>query len=200
MIINLKGDILSKFKDNEILINENKIGIFLFLNGKNYILGKFSKNYNLSSILDELIDFYSKVEIFDSYEINKSELEFVKNSEEGTYIKNGEIYKMKISEKQINVNFNYRIQVLCGNDSAHIYIENPFEVNFKEIIDRFQNCELSINPLILNIKCNQTSILLFKDGKALIKERDINEDRARIIYERIIFYSILKSSSILFSR
>ncbi len=187
MIINLKTDIFSKFKDNEILINNNEIAIFLFVNGKNYILGKFSKEFNLGSILYELFELYKEIEIFDIYEIDEKTIELIKNLEVGTYIKNGNIYKMKTAIKKPNYDLHYRVQVLCGNDTAHIYVDEAIEMDYKELMNSFKNCQISINPLIFTVKCNETSIILFKDGKALIREKDINEERARTIYDKLIF-------------
>lgn len=187
MILNLKLDIFSKFEDNEFIIKNDEVGIFLFINGKNYIIGKFSKTYNLFSILNELFELYEEIEIFDSYEISQEIIEFIKNSEEGTYIKNGEIFKMEIPKIELKLNFNYRVQILCGNDTAHIYVEEPFDLNFKELMNSFKNCQVYINPISLNVKCNETSIILFKDGKAIIREKDISIERAKQIYEKIIF-------------
>ncbi|MEO0209573.1 MAG: hypothetical protein ABIL43_05160, partial [candidate division WOR-3 bacterium] len=164
-----------------------EVGIFLFINGKNYIIGKFSKTYNLFSILNELFELYEEIEIFDSYEISQEIIEFIKNSEEGTYIKNGEIFKMEIPKMELKLNFNYRVQILCGNDTAHIYVEEPLDLNFKELMNSFKNCQVYINPISLNVKCNETSIILFKDGKAIIREKDISIERAKQIYEKIIF-------------
>ncbi|MEO0152451.1 MAG: hypothetical protein ABIL24_01940 [candidate division WOR-3 bacterium] len=187
MILNLKLDIFSKFEDNEFIIKNDEVGIFLFINGKNYIIGKFSKTYNLFSILNELFELYEEIEIFDSYEISQEIIEFIKNSEEGTYIKNGEIFKMEIPKMELKLNFNYRVQILCGNDTAHIYVEEPLDLNFKELMNSFKNCQVYINPISLNVKCNETSIILFKDGKAIIREKDISIERAKQIYEKIIF-------------
>ncbi|MEO0144447.1 MAG: hypothetical protein ABIL49_03735 [candidate division WOR-3 bacterium] len=187
MILNLKLDIFSKFEDNEFIIKNGEVGIFLFINGKNYIIGKFSKTYNLFSILNELFELYEEIEIFDSYEISQEIIEFIKNSEEGTYIKNGEIFKMEIPKMELKLNFNYRVQILCGNDTAHIYVEEPLDLNFKELMNSFKNCQVYINPISLNVKCNETSIILFKDGKAIIREKDISIERAKQIYEKIIF-------------
>ena len=184
MIKNLKFDIFSKFRDFEKVLNNNDIGIFLFVNGKNYILGKFSKDYSLFSILDELIELFKNIEIDDKVEISD---EIIEKLEVGTYIKNGEIFKMKKTSDFHNLYIDYRIEILCGNDTAQVYIKNPIELDFKKIMESFKNCQLTINPIMLNIKCNSTSIILFKDGKALIKEKDIIEDRARSIYEKIIF-------------
>jgi len=184
MIKNLKFDILSKFSDFEKILNNNDIGIFLFVNGKNYLLGKFSKDYSLFSILDELIELFRNIEVNDKVEISD---EIIENLEVGTYIKNGEIFKMKKSSDFYNFHIDYRIEILCGNDTAQIYIKNPIELDFKKVIESFKNCQLIINPIMLNIKCESTSIVLFKDGKALIKEKDISEDKARSIYEKIIF-------------
>jgi hypothetical protein len=61
MIKNLNFDIFSKFKDFEKIKNSDDVGIFLFVNGKNYLLGKFSKNYSLFSILNELIELYKNI-------------------------------------------------------------------------------------------------------------------------------------------
>ncbi|MEO0178229.1 MAG: hypothetical protein ABIL89_03470 [candidate division WOR-3 bacterium] len=180
-------DIFSKFEDNEFIIKNDEVGIFLFINGKNYIIGKFSKTYNLFSILNELFELYEEIEIFDSYEISQEIIEFIKNSEEGTYIKNGEIFKMEIPKMELKLNFNYRVQILCGNDTAHIYVEEPLDLNFKELMNSFKNCQVYINPISLNVKCNETSIILFKDGKAIIREKDISIERAKQIYEKIIF-------------
>ncbi|MEO0150825.1 MAG: hypothetical protein ABIL52_02365 [candidate division WOR-3 bacterium] len=180
-------DIFSKFEDNEFIIKNGEVGIFLFINGKNYIIGKFSKTYNLFSILNELFELYEEIEIFDSYEISQEIIEFIKNSEEGTYIKNGEIFKMEIPKMELKLNFNYRVQILCGNDTAHIYVEEPLDLNFKELMNSFKNCQVYINPISLNVKCNETSIILFKDGKAIIREKDISIERAKQIYEKIIF-------------
>jgi hypothetical protein len=190
MILNLKLDIFSKFEDNEFIIKNDEVGIFLFINGKNYIIGKFSKTYNLFSILNELFELYEEIEIFDSYEISQEIIEFIKNSEEGTYIKNGEIFKMEIPKIELKLNFNYRVQILCGNDTAHIYVEEPFDLNFKELMNSFKNCQVYINPISLNVKCNETSIILFKDGKAIIREKDISIERAKQIYEKIIFKNL----------
>lgn len=185
MIKNLKFDIFSKFRDFEKISNNNDVGIFLFVNGKNYLLGKFSKDYSLFSILDELIELFRNIEINDKVEISD---EAIKNLEVGTYIKNGEIFKMKKSNDFYNFHIvDYRIEILCGNDTAQIYIKNPIELDFKKIMGSFKNCQSIINPIMLNIKCDSTSIILFKDGKALIKEKDINEDKARSIYEKIVF-------------
>ncbi len=186
MIKNLKFDIFSKFIDFEKILNNDDVGVFLFVNGENYLLGKFSKDYSLFSILDELIELFKNIEINDRVEISD---EMIKNLEVGTYIKNGEIFKMKKLNDFYSFYVDYRIEILCGNDTAQVYIKNPIELDFKKIMESFKNCQLIINPIMLNIRCNSTSIVLFKDGKALIKEKDINEDRARSIYEKIIFIS-----------
>jgi hypothetical protein len=184
MIKNLNFDIFSKFKDFEKIKNSDDVGIFLFVNGKNYLLGKFSKNYSLFSILNELIELYKNIEINDEIEISE---DIIEKLEVGTYIKNGEIFKMKPSSDFQNFEIDYRIEILCGNDTAQVYIKNPIELDFKKIMESFKNCQLNLNPIMLNIKCNSTSIILFKDGKALIKEKDISEHKARSIYEKIIF-------------
>ncbi|MEO0202192.1 MAG: hypothetical protein ABIL37_00505 [candidate division WOR-3 bacterium] len=193
MIENLNLDIFSKFEDNELIVKEDKIGILLFLNGKNYILGKFSKNYNLTSILDELFELYKEIEIFDIYEIEKEVIEFIKASEEGTYIKNGKIYMMKYSQGTFDFKFCYTVQILCGRDSAHIYNSNQVELNFEQISKSFKNCKTDINPISLTIKCNETSIILFKDAKAIIREKNITLERAKQIYEKIIFNNFIKT-------
>ncbi|MCS7245921.1 MAG: hypothetical protein N2504_06715 [candidate division WOR-3 bacterium] len=193
MIINLKPDIFSKFLDNELILENNEIGIFLFLNGDQYLLGKFSKEYNLSSIIDELKEFYHKISFFDRYEISQEDIEFfIKDSEIGTYIKNGEVSKMKPSQNQLKIKIPYKVQVLCGNDTAHVYMINSIDMDFNEIIDRIENCEKILNPISLTLKCDGLSIVLFKDGKALIREKNINEERVKLIYERIIFHQTLK--------
>lgn len=192
MIYNLKPDIFSKFEDNEIIVKNNEIGIFLFLNGSQYLLGKFSKEYNLSSIIDELRELYHKISFFDRYEISEENIKIIENSEVGTYIKNGEIFKMKPSEKELKIQTPYRVQVLCGNDTAHVYTINPIDIDFNEIANHVENCEKAINPISLALKCNELSIIIFRDGKSLIREKNINEERAKIIYERIIFNQTLK--------
>ncbi len=191
MIINLKPDIFSKFRDFKILLDKDEIGIFLFVNGKNYILGKFSKEYNLKSILNELFELYREIEIFDEYSIDEKTLELIKKLEVGVYIKNDKIYKLKPSSNDLRFDLHYRVQVLCGNDTAHIYVDNAIEMDYKELMDSLKNCQTSINPLIFTAKCNETSIILFKDGKALIREKDINEERARVIYEKLVFRGFL---------
>ena len=192
MIKNLNFDIFSKFKDFEKIKNSDDVGIFLFVNGKNYLLGKFSKNYSLFSILNELIELYKNIEINDEIEISE---DIIEKLEVGTYIKNGEIFKMNPSSDFQNFEIDYRIEILCGNDTAQVYIKNPIELDFKKIMESFKNCQLNLNPIMLNIKCNSTSIILFKDGKALIKEKDINEHKARSIYEKIIFVNYFHKHS-----
>jgi hypothetical protein len=175
-----------------ILYNlKKRTGIIYFMNGEHYLIANFSEKFDVYCIIDELKKFYSKLFVEDK-DIPQDVVEKVKTLDENFYIKDGEVLKMYCSTYETrNLDIEYRVEILCGGDTAHVHPINKMELDFKNLSDKFSNYDVFINPITLNVRTPSTSLVIFRDGRVLMRSQHISEAIARNIYEKILFVHLI---------